>query len=211
MKSRILYFSISLFFSFSLDAQNNVETFIREAQNYYTQKEYKQAQMSLQDAINEINNILAEQIAATLPAEINGLTASGNNEVNTAAMGMLGGGMQISKSYQNASKKENEADVQIVANSPMMSMMTMAMSNPAMMGQGYKSVRAGTQRAILKSEMQDHYDDQGNSKQIRVSEIQIPLSQTLITINLRGFASEAEEIAFVTKLDVEKIRTALGE
>jgi hypothetical protein len=33
----------------------------------------------------------------------------------------------------------------------------------------------------------------------------------LITINLRGFASEADELAFATKLDIENLRTALGE
>ena len=80
-----------------------------------------------------------------------------------------------------------------------------------MMGQGAKSVRVGTRRAVLKSEMQDYYDDNGSSKSIRSTELQIPLTQTLITINLKGFATEADELAFANKLDVEKIRVALGE
>ena len=210
MKTNILILIISAL-SYNAISQSQAETFIKEAQGYLAKKEYKQAQLSLQDAINDINNVLAQQIAASLPAEINGLKAEGESNINTAAMGMIGGGIQISKSYKHPSKKENEAEVQLMTNSPMMSAMNMYITNPAMMGQGYKSVRVGSSRAILKSETQDFYDDNGGSKPIRSTEIQIPLTQTLITLNLRGFASEAEEIAFATKLEVDKIKMALGE
>lgn len=192
-------------------SQSQADAFIQEAQGYLAQKEYKQALLSLQDAINDINNLVAVQIAESLPAEINGLKAEGQGEVNNAAMGMIGGGMQITKRYQNAAKKENEAEVMIMANSPMMATMNMYLGNPTMLGQGYKSVRLGTRRAILKTEMSDYYDDNGSSRQIRSSELQIPLTQTLITINMRGFATEADELAFANKLDIEKLRLALGE
>lgn len=192
-------------------SQSQADAFIKEAQGYLAQKEYKQALLSLQDAINDINNLVAVQIAESLPAEINGLKAEGQGEVNNAAMGMIGGGMQITKRYQNATKKENDAEVMIMANSPMMATMNMYLGNPTMLGQGYKSVRLGTRRAILKTEMSDYYDDNGSSRQIRDSELQIPLTQTLITINMRGFATEADELAFANKLDIEKLRLALGE
>lgn len=210
MKTSILILSL-LALSFNAMGQSQAETYIKEAQAYLAQKDYKQAQMSLQDAINDLNNILATQIAESLPNEINGLKASADSEINSAGMGMLGGGMQISKSYQNPSKKENEADVQIMANSPMLSAMNMYLTNPGMMGQGYKSIRIGTQRGILKTENQDYYDDNGGSRPIRSTELQIPLAQTLITINMRGFASETDELAFATKLDLAKLKTALGE
>jgi len=212
MKASIVIF-FSLVMSVHLMSQSQAETYINEAKTYLAQKDYKQAQLSLQDAINDINNILAQQIAESLPAEINGLRASADNgnNINLGAMGVMGGGMSITKSYHNPNKKENEAEVMIVANSPMMSALNMYMTNPGMMGQGYKSVRIGTRRAVLKSEMQDFYDDNGGSKSIRSTELQVPLTQTLITINLKGFATEADEIAFATKLDIEKLRVALGE
>jgi hypothetical protein len=191
--------------------QSQADAFIKEAQGYLAQKEYKQALLSLQDAINDINNLVAQQIAESLPAEINGLKAEGTGEVNNAAMGMLGGGMQITKNYKNPAKKENDVEVMIMANSPMMATMNMYIGNPSMLGSEYKSVRLGTRRAILKSEMNDFYDTAGGSKQIRITEIQVPLTQTLITLNLRGFATEADELAFANKLDIEKLRTALGE
>jgi len=210
MKTNILIL-ILFALSFKAIGQSQADTYIKEAQAYLAKKEYKQAQLSLQDAINDLNNILSQQIAESLPLEINGLKASGDSDVNPGAVGMMGGGMMISKRYANPAKKENDADIQIISNSPMMSAMTMYLSNPSMMGQGYKSIRIGSRRAIMKTETQDFYDDNGNSKPIRSSEIQIPLTQTLITLNLRGFANEADEIAFATKLDIEKLRVALGE
>jgi hypothetical protein len=202
----ILFFGLLLPFA---SAQSQAEVYISEALDYLAQKNYTQARLSLQDAINELNNMTGNEVAEALPKEINGLVA-GDAETS-GAMGMMGGGATIMKTYKHPSKKENEAEVQILANSPMLSAMNMYLTNPAMMGSEYKSVRVGTRRAILKSDMQDFYDDNGNSKQVRNTEIQIPLTQTLITINARGFASEQEELAFAAKLDIDKLRTLLGE
>lgn len=208
MKTIIVLIAVSLA-GFRLSAQSQAEMFIKEAQQYLTQKNYKQATLSLQDAINDINTLIAGQISEALPAIINGLKADSDSEINATAMGMMGGGMQISKTYQHPTKRENQAELQILANSPMLASINMFMSNPAMMGEGYKSVRVGTKRAILKSEMDDYYDDNGTSKKIRSSELQLPLNQTLITINMKGFASEAEELAFAGKLDIDKLSTLL--
>ena len=167
--------------------------------------------MSLQDAINDLNNLIAEQVAAMIPADVNGLKSVDGGVSGAGAMGGLGGGMAISKNYKHPSKPGNEADVTILANSPMLQMMGMYLNNPGMMGQGYKSVRVGTYRSLMKTDMQDHYDDNGASKQIRSTELQIPLNKTLITMQLRGFASEAEELAFASKIEIDKWKTLLGE
>ncbi len=204
--------ALGIFFALTISAasaQSQAEAFIKEAQQYLVEKNYQQAQLSLQDAINDINNIIAVHIGEALPVEINGLKADEAASVNSGAMGMMGGGMSISKNYTHPAKKENQAEVLILANSPMLASINMFMSNPAMLGEGYKSVRVGPRRAILKSEMDDYYDN-GASKKIRSSELQIPLSQTLITINLKGFATEQEELAFATKLDIDKLSALLG-
>jgi len=210
MKS-LFVFVIVTFFGLQVSAQSQADVFIKEAQKFLTEKKYQEAILSLQDAINDINTLIATQIGAALPAEINGLKADGEATVNGNAMGMMGGGMQVSKNYTNPAKKENQAELQILANSPMLASINMFMSNPAMLGDGYKSVRVGAKRAIMKSQMEDFYADNGSSKQIRASELQIPLSQTLITLNLKGFASEQEELAFAGKIDIEKLSALLGE
>ena len=202
---------IGITYSFQVAAQSQADAYIKEAQQFLAENKYKEATLSLQDAINDINSLIAGQIGSSLPAEINGLKSEGEAEINSAGMGMLGGGMGITRRYAHPTKKENTAEVNILANSPMLASINMFMSNPAMMGEGYKSARVGTRRAILKSEMEDYYGDDNNSKPIRSTELQIPLSQTLISLNLKGFASEQEEIAFATKLDIEKLADLLGE
>ena len=204
---KTLLFALAALVCLRVTGQSQAETFIKEAQDYLAKKEYKQAQLSLQDAINDINMMLAKQVAESLPGEINGLKADGENEINAGGMGMIGGGMQITKRYRNETKSENDAEVQILANSPMLSTMNMYLTNPGMLGPGYKSVRVGTIRAISKTDLQDG----DNGAKIRSTEIQIPLGQTLITIRANGFVTEQDELAFATKLDLEKIRTALGE
>lgn len=210
MKRNLIWTGLFCFLAYWAGAQGQAEAYIKEAQDYLAQKNYSAAQLSLQDAIREINTMMGGQVVDALPKEINGLVAE-EGETNTAGMGFMGGGTQITKRYQHPAKEENDAEVQIIANSPMMSMMTMYLTNPSMMGPEYKSIRIGTRRGILKSSMEDYYGDNGGAKKIRSTEIQVPLTQTLITINTRGFATEAEEIAFVTKLDIEKLRTLLGE
>ena len=203
---KIAFCTLAILLCLQANAQSQAEAYIKEAQEYLAKKDYKQAQLSLQDAINDINTLLAKQVAESLPAEVNGLKKDGDSEVNTAAMGFMGGGMQITQRYKNPKNEDNDAEVQIIANSPMLAAMNMYITNPGMMGSEYKSVRVGTTRAILKSETEDDGD-----KKVRNTEIQVPLSQTLITINAKGFATEKDELDFATKLDLAKIKTALGE
>jgi len=210
---KITIICLFLFPAYAGFSQTQVAALIKEAQGFLTQKNYKQAQMSLQDAVNEINIILAKQLAEALPKEIGALkSVDGEETVNAGgAMGMMGVGMQITKTYRNATLKENEAEVMIMANSPMLNSFNMFLTNPTMLGQGQKSVRIGTRRAIIKTEPETFYDDKGGNKQIQVNEIQVSLGQTLVTFKLKGFASEQDAIAFATKFDLDKIKMLLGE
>ena len=56
MKSILLLFTVSLL-CLRTSGQGQIETFMDEAKQYLAQEDYKQAQLSLQDAINEINNL----------------------------------------------------------------------------------------------------------------------------------------------------------
>ena len=159
---------LALSFSIAIFAQSQAETFINEASGYVKAKNYKQAQMSLQDAINEINNLLAKEVMAQLPTEINGLKAQTDNDnTSSAGMGMLGGGMTIGRTYQSADGKQ-KGEVNIISNSPMISSMSMMLNNPMFMtaSNNQKAVRVGTRRAILKNDKSTQYDDNGTSKEI---------------------------------------------
>ncbi|MBK9109628.1 MAG: hypothetical protein IPM92_14965 [Saprospiraceae bacterium] len=59
--------------------------------------------------------------------------------------------------------------------------------------------------------MIDFYGNDDQVLKIRATQIHLPLGQTLVGFNLRGFASEQEELAFASKLDFGKIKIAAGE
>jgi len=192
--------------------QGQAETYINEALNYVKAKNYKQAQMSLQDAINELNNFTAKEVLNVLPLEVNGLKADQSEDAfNSAAMGMIGGGTTISRKYKGE-KSYNTAEVSIITNSPMIASLSMFINNPALAnGNNQKSIRIGTRRAMIKTETDEVYDDDGNSKKMQSFEIQLPVNQTLISLKGNGFENEAAFMAFVNKLELEKLIKTIGE
>lgn len=78
--------------------------------------------MSLQDAINDLILMLGHQIAEFLPNEINGLVKT-DDANKSGGMNIPGVSMRISKSYRHPTKKENDAEVKILANRPMLAAM----------------------------------------------------------------------------------------
>ncbi len=204
-----IFLVLSLITGLLVRSQSSIDGYIKEAQTFLTQKNYKQAQLSLQDAMNEINNLLAKQIAEAIPSQIGDLKSVGEPEITNATM--MGAGMQIMKTYKNAAKPEVSAEITILSNPSVIAGLTMFINNPSLMGQGQKSIRIGARRAIAKTEMEDRTDDKGITKQVRVTEIQIPLSQTMVTVKSIGLANEQEEQAFVSKIDLDKLKTLLGE
>jgi hypothetical protein len=157
---------------------------------------------------------LAQDVLNQLPAEVNGLKASKNDDnTNSAAMGMMGGGMSISRKYATDDNKQT-AEINIIANSPLVSSMTMFLNNPAMMnasGGNQKSVRVGTKRAMLKKESNTETDENGKEMQKQNFELSVVLGQTLVTVKGDGFANEQAFTAFYSKIDFDKISKALGE
>ncbi len=209
---KLLLSAVLGMFSMSLFAQGQAETYINEALNNVKAKQYKAAQLSLQDAINEINSYIAQEVLAQLPAEIDGLKAQiSDDQSNSAAMAFMGGGTTITRKYEGADSRKN-AEVSIVANSPLVGTMTALMGNPMMSNSAnQKSIRVGTRRGILKKDINTEYDDNGAEKQVTNYELQVILGQTLVTVKGQGFETEQAFTTFYQKIDFEKIAKTLGE
>lgn len=198
--------------SITLFGQGQAETYINEALNHVKAKDYKAAQLSLQDAINEINSYIAQEVLTQLPMEINGYKAqTDDDQSNSAGMAFMGGGTTITRTYSGATNKDN-VEINIMANSPLVSSMTALMGNPMMMnGANQKTIRIGSRRAILNKKTDTEYDENENEKQVTNFELQVILGQTLVTVKGEGFANEQAFTAFYQKIDFEKIAKTLGE
>jgi len=199
-------------FGISLLAQGQAETYINEALGHVKTKEYKAAQLSLQDAINEINSYLAQEVLNQLPLEINGLKAQVTDDQSSgAAMAFMGGGTTITRKYEGANSRNN-AEISIVANSPLVGTMSALLGNPMMMNSAnQKSIRVGTRRAVLNKNPSTEYDESGAEKQVTNYELQVVLGQTMVSVKGEGFDTEQAFTTFYQKFDFEKIAKTLGE
>ena len=73
---------------------------------------------------------------------------AGDEQADNFASGMLGGGFSTSRRYQ---KGDKSISVEVTANSPLMQMLTMMFSNPALIeADGGELVKYGQHKAILK-------------------------------------------------------------
>jgi hypothetical protein len=211
MKKLLILAIVIALCGLNLFAQSQAETYINEALGYVKTKNYKQAQLSLQDAMNDLSALVGKEALATLPVEINGLKANPNNDnTNSAGMGMMGGGMTLSRKYEG---NNSSAQVDIISNSPLISMVSGMLSNPYMMSgdKNQKSVRVGTRRGILKTEKNESSDDNGTTTTSQSFELQLIIGQTLATIKGENFKDEATFTAFYSKIDFDKLAKALGE
>lgn len=125
---------------------------IDAARGAYTKGELRQAVQNLQDAIVHIQEKLGGTYGALMPAPLPGWRAEAV-ESQTLGMAMLGGGTQVSRRYLKEGTGES-VQVQITADSPILPMMAMMISNPMMMQSDptTKLYRHGAHRGTIKHE-----------------------------------------------------------
>jgi hypothetical protein len=203
MKKYILFILNILLFG-TMTAQTEIEKSITEAQGYLKTKNYKDAQIALQQAISQIYEMLGKDLLASLPVDLNDMKATIDEDVNnTAGMGMMGGGFTVSRNYYQTANTETSLKVNVVANSPMISSISMMINNPMLLGSNPdagKSIKVGTRRSLFKP----------NAKE-KSYELTVPLVNSLVTFNGSNIKDEATFLALVNKLDVEKIAKVLSE
>ena len=104
---------------------------MNEAIKAYQEKDYKGAMDELKFITAQLQKLDAAENQKLLPEPLEGWTLEqSNDDGGQAMMSMLGGGTSMQATY----RKGNESvEIQILANSPMIAMMSMAMNNPALM------------------------------------------------------------------------------
>ena len=140
-------------------------------------------------ALGEATQLLAQKAAnglgVAMPAPLSGWQAA-DVETNTAALGLLGGGSVSSRRYTNG--QGQHVEIQITADSPIVSQLGMIMTNPMMAGAMGKLIRIGNQRAIQTS---------SNEIQMLVN------NRVLVTIS--GDASDDAKLTYAKAIDFAKL------
>ena len=125
---------------------------IAQAEQALTSEAYGAAVAALQDAIRAVQKLQREAILANLPKpegfEFEDVEPAADTEVWGADVSMLG--LTVNRHYQ---KDEKSIDVEVMANSPVVQMVTMMLSNPALIeADGGEVVEYGQHQAVLKND-----------------------------------------------------------
>lgn len=140
---------------------------------------------ALEEALQFLSQRGADQMGKALPAPLPGWTSAAADS-STAGLGLLGGGSQASRRYENA--QGQHVQIQVTADSPVIAQLAMVMANPAMAGAMGRLVRIGSQRAIVDSD---------NDIQMLVD------NRILVVIN--GDAPAEAKLAYARAIDLAKL------
>jgi hypothetical protein len=173
---------------------------IEEAKKLYLEGKYSEASSELQFAVNQIQNLQAEQLKKLLPDALAGWEAE-ESTASIGAMGFFGGGLTVSKTYTKEDTRES-IEIQILTDSPLLQSMMMFLTNP-MMSAGQpdtKLVRIKKEKAIEKF-----------SAQRKDGELSVVLEgKTLVTVKGQRITDKEILHEYMEIVDFEAVKKALA-
>lgn len=145
--------SLSLMLGFpSLPYADETIDQIDAAKQAYQAGQLRQAVQELQFALSQIQEKLDQEYTKLMPGPLEGWSAE-VPQAQTAAIAMMGGGTQVSRRYSRGDRGES-VELRILADSPLLQVMSMMLSNPMMMRSepGTKPYRLGKHRGLIKNQ-----------------------------------------------------------
>ena len=163
----------------------------------YKEQDYKMAVEELKFVTAQLQQLHQAEMQKLMPKALEGWTEKeGNNGDNQVAMSMMGGGTSMKSEFM---RNRERVIIEVMANSPMMQMMTMMLKNPAMMAgqKDTKPYRYKKAKGMIKT-------------QKTKTEITLILAgQILITVKGRQLEDDAVLKEYLEQLDFAKLKDAL--
>lgn len=186
----ILVLSINAF-SFSQDLVSHLNS----AESSYKSGDNENARFELQQSLVELDKIIGEEILKILPQQLNGIDYDDQDDnVSGSILGYSG--VYVNRSWM---KDAEQISVEIITNSPMLSMVNSFLTNPLIAGMAkndnQKVIKINGYKGMLtKDEMEEGSYD-----------VQIPISDSMVTLNYDGAASEADVLKAANAIDLVAI------
>lgn len=181
--------------SFTAAMADEVTDQIESGMKAYNDKDYKLALEELKFATAQIQELANKENSALLPDALKGWTA---DEVKAQSMQMLGGGSMFSRSYNRGDER---LKIELAANSPMINMVSMMLSNP-MMAAGNPKMKPYRYKRI-KGVMEE--------KRNAVETKLLVAGQILVSMDYnKPDKAKAKEVveAYLDSMDFDKIKDA---
>ena len=171
----------------SLALADEVTDQIQEGLKAYEKGDLDTATTALDGASSLIREMQAGDLSKVLPEPLPGWTAE-EAETSAAGAAMFGGGLQASRSYR---KDDEQINISITGNSPMLQAMSMMFTNPAMMGGDSKLVVIDGRKVIQ--------DKQAHSLQTMVN------NNFLVSVEGDDLTSDETVKAYLQAIDFEAL------
>jgi len=199
----LLTFAIVLILNLNSRAQDKVEENLSTAQNAYQDKNYEDARFALQQSLAELDIVISKEILKKLPTELEGYASNAeDDQVIGNSMGITG--LNVNRTYGEKGNALQYVDLTIISNSPMLAGITSFLTNPLFMNmadESQKSVKIQSYKAVLqKGESSD---------ETPTYDLQIPIAQSLMSMNFNGFDDENEVLRLVNLIDLGGIAELL--
>ena len=179
-------------------AQQEVHARLGEAKASYSAGEIEEARYALQQSIAELDVLICKEIIAILPTEISGLSYIAEDDyVAGNALGLVGSSVQ-----RNYGGEEKSMNLNLMNNSPMMSMVTAFLTNPMFANAAdgsQKQLKISGQKAVLQKNTEVEGD----------FTIQIPLNDSLLSLEFTNF-NEQDAIAAAESINITGILEILN-
>ncbi len=178
-----------------LQAQD-VQARLDEASSSYESGNLENARFALQEALNELNQVIGKEILDLLPTEMNGMAKVEESD-NVTGSGAGFAGLYVNRSY--ALDTTASSSIEIVSDSPMLASINAMMTMPAFMSSdpNQKRIKIGNYKALLTKDS----DDQGMVSY----DIQLPFGSSLLTFSTEGINDEDEVIDMVNSLPIDEM------
>lgn len=184
------------FLSLSLKAQD-FSGKISKAATSYQSGDLEDARFNLQQAMADIDAEIGKEILVLLPSSLGSMTSK-TEEDNYSGNSLGFAGLYVHRMYEDQNK--NEANIDIITDSPLISGINAILSLPSMMIQGdddQKVIKLENYKAL----MQKSKDESG----VISYSIQLPFGQSLLTLNCNGSFQESEVLSLANSIPVSKI------
>lgn len=196
MKKIIIILAVSLLTLPGIKIQaQDVQARLDEAAISYKSEDLQDARFSLQEALNEINQVVGAEILEALPSEMNGMSKV-DDEDNVTGANMGVAGLYVHRSYKGDSR---DASIEILSDSPMMAGINTILTMPGFMTSdpNQKRIKVSKHKALLTRST----DDEGNVSY----EVQVPFSSSMMTFQCSGVDDENEVVEMVNAIGVDRI------
>ncbi|MEM8901305.1 MAG: hypothetical protein AAGC85_24560 [Bacteroidota bacterium] len=152
-----------------------------EAKSQYAAGNLDDARFALEQALSELDELVATKILEITPTQIGDLEANADNDqYSGTSIGLTG--LYVFRSYGNPSDPEQSMEMSIMTNSPLLASVTNFLSNSILGGiassaMGQKRIKVDGYKAMLQK------DENAEKERYTIS---IPFSESLITLEFTG-------------------------